>query len=649
MTASIGKAPFPDFDGASSGLSPLARAYLSALLDGDRGAAARWILGAVEGGVSVKSIYLDVLQPVQYRVGELWQTGVISVAKEHYCTAMTQLVMAQLYPKIFSTKRTGRKLVAACVGGELHELGIRMVADFFEMEGWDTYFLGANVPSASIEQAVREEDADLVALSVSMAFHLDSVAKLIGELRANDSSREVKILVGGRQFNLRPELWRRVGADGFAPGAEEALLVAERLLLPGQAAGADAAATQARVPASVETLQLLKSLGPNLIAETASAWTDRMRGSGVTEDRIEARMSSGAEFLVSTLESAMAVGDLGLLADQAAWTKSNLESQGIGPGMLSANLVDCRDVVLKRLPRQNAVEVLTYIDALTEMLDRDMGPEIPRDISPDNINLDDRIFNEVSRANNEVMNAQRQVAKQNAKLERLNDELAKEIVERKRIASELESALSMNKDLLRELQHRAINTFNMILGLVSFTLSETDNSETRTKFEEFEAKVRSISRLYSFLYSKSSFSKVRLDEYCSEVVAAMSSFAPRVTFVGLLDEVTVEPEIAAPIGLMLTELLTNSLKYAFPITRSGRVEVSLKSMDGMAMLEVRDDGAGIPVGFDPSAQSGMGLKLIQGLASQIGGSYSMTSLDCGTSSRITFPLAKDTERTSPIP
>ena len=69
--------------------------------------------------------------------------NLLSVAQEHYCTAATQLVMSQLYPRIFSTERRGRTLVAARVADDLHEIGLRMVADFFEMEGWDTFYVGA--------------------------------------------------------------------------------------------------------------------------------------------------------------------------------------------------------------------------------------------------------------------------------------------------------------------------------------------------------------------------------------------------------------------------------------------------------------------------------------------------------------------------
>ena len=134
---------------------------------------------------------------------------------------------------------------------------------------------------------------------------------------------------------------------------------------------------------------------------------------------------------------------------------------------------------------------------------------------------------------------------------------------------------------------------------------------------------------------------MRLDEYCSEVIAGMPSIASKVTFSALMEEITVTTEVAAPIGLILTEMLTNVFKYAYPVSKAGRVEVSLKSKDGIAYLEVRDDGAGIPEGFDPATQSGMGLKLIRGLVGQIGGEWSMTRLDQGTSSKISIPLSKD--------
>lgn len=217
------------FDGVQP-LSGLGRQYFDLLRRGDRAGAARLILDAAAQGISVKDLYIHVFQPSQLELGRLWQTNQMSVAEEHFCTAATQLVMAQLYPLMFDAKRNGRRLVAACVGGELHEISLRMVSDFFEMEGWDTYYLGSSTPASSVVRAVIERKADLLLISATMSFNVKLVANLIDQMRAADPDRRVKILVGGYPFNLDPELWRRVGADGTAPDASQAIALAARLM-----------------------------------------------------------------------------------------------------------------------------------------------------------------------------------------------------------------------------------------------------------------------------------------------------------------------------------------------------------------------------------------------------------------------------------
>ncbi|MFA5535259.1 MAG: cobalamin-dependent protein, partial [Mariniphaga sp.] len=185
---------------------------------------------AVEEGVPVKEIYLDIFQNSQYEIGRLWLDNQISVATEHFCTAATQSIMAQLYPYIFTTERLGRRLVAACVGGELHELGIRMVSDFFEMDGWDTYYLGANSPATSIMKAIDEYQADLVALSVSMPFHRSLLRETIKKLRESTSGKQVKIMIGGHALNNFRDNWAAFNADGYAPNANEAVITANKLI-----------------------------------------------------------------------------------------------------------------------------------------------------------------------------------------------------------------------------------------------------------------------------------------------------------------------------------------------------------------------------------------------------------------------------------
>ena len=208
-------------------LAGLARRYLDLLLAGDRRRAAAAILEAVEGGAAVRDVYMHVFQPCLREVGRLWQTNAITVAHEHYCTAATQLVMSQLYPRIFSTPRLGRAMVATCIEGDLHEVGVRMVADFFELEGWDAHYLGANVPVKSVVSTLAERAAGVLAISATLTPHIARVRGLIDGVRA--ARPDVYILVGGYPFNASPGLWREVGADGHAVDADAAVAVARGL------------------------------------------------------------------------------------------------------------------------------------------------------------------------------------------------------------------------------------------------------------------------------------------------------------------------------------------------------------------------------------------------------------------------------------
>jgi methanogenic corrinoid protein MtbC1 len=201
----------------------LAQAYLDALLDGGRDAACRLVTGAADRDVPVRSLYLQVFQPVQHEVGRLWQANRITVAVEHFCTAATQLAMSLLFPRIMGGPRNGLRMVACCVGGELHELGMRMVSDFFEMDGWDTAFLGANTPDDAVVSHLEERGADLLCVSVTMTHNVHLAVRLIQAVRRSPGCAGVKVLVGGLPFNLSPGLVRAVGADATARDAEQAL------------------------------------------------------------------------------------------------------------------------------------------------------------------------------------------------------------------------------------------------------------------------------------------------------------------------------------------------------------------------------------------------------------------------------------------
>jgi methanogenic corrinoid protein MtbC1 len=110
-----------------------------------------------------------------------------------------------------------------------------MLADLFEMNGWDTFYLGASTPAASVVQMMAQQQAQVLGISATLTLHVGEVAALITAVRKSEISDQVKILVGGYPFNTDPNLWHAVGADAYAPDAEQAVAAAQRLLRRGDA------------------------------------------------------------------------------------------------------------------------------------------------------------------------------------------------------------------------------------------------------------------------------------------------------------------------------------------------------------------------------------------------------------------------------
>jgi methanogenic corrinoid protein MtbC1 len=151
----------------------------------------------------------------------------VRVAEEHFARATTKAVMAQLQPHLPVAPRNGRTVVGASVEGNTHDLGLQMVCDFLEMDGWRVVFLGASVPAADLAIAAQVFRADVVALAANLASHLEPAAQAIRLVRAEAPG--TRILVGGPVFLGEAGLWRDLGADGWAADALQAVDAARSL------------------------------------------------------------------------------------------------------------------------------------------------------------------------------------------------------------------------------------------------------------------------------------------------------------------------------------------------------------------------------------------------------------------------------------
>lgn len=221
-------------------LQSLTDRYIAAQLAGDRATALQIMLEEGIGrGIPVSELYLNVIQPAQHRIGRLWQENRITVAQEHLATAISQLVLAHLYPLLPREPENGLVAVVACVPGELHDMGSRVAADFFEMSGYDVRFLGANVPVESLAAMVAETCADIVVLSVVMTFNLPGLREAVRAIRSAHGASP-RIIVGGPAIESAPGLADELGIDLWGVSITDALAAA-RTLLASQPADLEAA------------------------------------------------------------------------------------------------------------------------------------------------------------------------------------------------------------------------------------------------------------------------------------------------------------------------------------------------------------------------------------------------------------------------
>jgi methanogenic corrinoid protein MtbC1 len=172
------------------------------------------------------NIAIRLFQPALYRIGLLWQHNEITVAQEHLATAISQNVLAQLYPSAEFEPLNGRKALFAATAGNEHTLGLRMVSDAFELDGWSVQYLGANTPTDSLLAQIDAWRPEVVGLSVSLVQQLSELKQAVGSIRERFGDGCPTIIVGGIPINQIPGIWRWTGADEWSTDAGKAVSAA---------------------------------------------------------------------------------------------------------------------------------------------------------------------------------------------------------------------------------------------------------------------------------------------------------------------------------------------------------------------------------------------------------------------------------------
>ena len=335
----------PDTEAATD--TALTRERLwGAVLDGDEYAAGATAFAAVDAGTPVEDVLLEVIAPVQRRIGTEWAANRITVAQEHAATAINDRVIAALaHHPAGRREATAGRVTVACVDGEWHALPARLFAEVLRLRGWHVDFLGAQVPTPHLIAHLHQHAPDAVALSCSIPTRLPTAHAAITACQAAGTP----VLAGGAAFGHDGRYARMLRADAWAPDAR----TAADLMADGFAGGRRAANHQ-----PVDDLPHLADQEYTYVRTTAS----RMVEATVlgVEERFPAMRSYSEQqrqhtvediaHIVDFLAAALYTDDDELFAGFITWTSGILAARGVPAGSLRPAL-DLLGSQLRDFPR----------------------------------------------------------------------------------------------------------------------------------------------------------------------------------------------------------------------------------------------------------------------------------------------------------
>lgn len=229
-----------------------------------------------------------------------------------------------------------------------------------------------------------------------------------------------------------------------------------------------------------------------------------------------------------------------------------------------------------------------------------------------------------------------------------------DITQRKQAERKVEEALNKEVVLRREIHHRVKNNLQVIISLLYLQSSKMKDPNALSVLRESQVRVRSIALIHEMLYKREDLSSISFNDYvrqlASDLFVAYRIDQQNITLKIGPGEVFFGLDLAIPCGIIVTELMTNALKYAFPQGGKGEIEISLQPIadkgsadNGSLALNVRDNGVGLPKDLDVQRAQTLGLNLVHDLTRQLGGSVEFREdiREPGTEVRVVFPQAAD--------
>ena len=218
----------------------------------------------------------------------------------------------------------------------------------------------------------------------------------------------------------------------------------------------------------------------------------------------------------------------------------------------------------------------------------------------------------------------------------------RDISESKGSEERVRASLREKEAMLKEIHHRVKNNLQIVTSLLSLQAIGNLNPESVSLLQESRNRVRSMALVHETLYGSDDFGRIELasylDQLCSHLLRSYGIDSSRIHLNLRANKVSLTLERAIPFGLIVNELVSNSLKYAFPDGQSGNILVHVhRTDDHFYMLTVGDDGIGLPDAFDIKLLKSLGLQLVSDLSAQLTGSLTWTN-NAGAHFQLKFPI-----------
>jgi PAS domain S-box-containing protein len=225
--------------------------------------------------------------------------------------------------------------------------------------------------------------------------------------------------------------------------------------------------------------------------------------------------------------------------------------------------------------------------------------------------------------------------------------ISNDITALKNVETELKSSINDKNVLLREVHHRVKNNMQIISSLLSLQSNYMDDENALKVLNDSQMRVKSMAMIHEKLYQSKTFTEIDMAEYIynliTEIFYTYTVNTNQIKKIIEIDDVKLNIETSVPCGLIISEIVTNSLKYAFPNRKEGEIRVSLLAHDDYYKLTIMDNGIGLPNNFKIDETETLGLQLVKSLVNQIDGEIELDR-NHGTKYKITFKEMKYKKR-----